>query len=449
MNLTYGSQGEEVRKLQEALNSAGYGLSTDGIYGSKTQAAVRDYQSKNGLSVDGIAGTNTLGKLYGTSGTSGTGSTTGSAATTGDAEVKAPEAAQPTGYQEGDAVTQAKNLLQQQMSQKPGAYDSQWQKSLDEILNKINNREEFSYDLNGDALYQQYKDRYVQQGQQAMMDTMGQAAALTGGYGNSYAQTAGQQTYQGYLQGLNDKVPELYQLALDRYNQQGQDLYNQYALLGDRENLDYNRYRDTVSDYNAELERLYNQYNTERDYDYGKYADARDFQYQTERDKTADEQWKTEFDEAVRQFNFANGAGSGSSGGGGGSSGGSGGSGGGGNGGSDSSYSGTSGNPGYTKAQIMALQAAAGITVDGIWGPQTAAAYASGIRPSAEETKEYTGGNTTSYDQVVTDLNTYISRGASKSQINTALRLALNGGKITQAEYSTLKATYAPAGSTY
>ena len=32
MNLSYGSQGEEVRKLQEALNSQGYGLSADGIY---------------------------------------------------------------------------------------------------------------------------------------------------------------------------------------------------------------------------------------------------------------------------------------------------------------------------------------------------------------------------------------------------------------------------------
>ena len=158
----------------------------------------------------------------------------------------------PTGgYVESDAVRLAKESLSS--LQKPGAYQSQWQKSLDDIIGKIQNREKFSYDLNGDALYQQYKDQYVTQGQQAMMDTMGQAAAMTGGYGNSYAQTAGQQTYQEYLQGLNDKVPELYQLALDQYNREGDELYNQYGLLSDRENTDYGRYRDTVSDYNTNI----------------------------------------------------------------------------------------------------------------------------------------------------------------------------------------------------
>ena len=85
---------------------------------------------------------------------------------------------------------------------KPGAYTSQWQGQLSDAIGKILDRKEFSYDVNSDALYQQYKDRYVQGGKMAMMDTLGQAATLTGGYGNSYAQAAGQQAYQGYLQGL-------------------------------------------------------------------------------------------------------------------------------------------------------------------------------------------------------------------------------------------------------
>ena len=225
----------------------------------------------------------------------------------------------PTGgYVESEAVRLAKENLSS--LQKPGAYQSSWQKNLDDVIGKIQNREKFSYDLNGDALYQQYKDQYVTQGQQAMMDTMGQAAAMTGGYGNSFAQTAGQQTYQGYLQGLNDKVPELYQLALDKYNREGDELYNQYGLLSDRESIDYGRYRDTVSDYNTERGYLTDQYNTERDFDYGKYADKRDytyqvardavadkqwqdsFDYQKDRDSVADTQWQAQFDESVRQF---------------------------------------------------------------------------------------------------------------------------------------------------
>lgn len=273
MNLKYGSQGDEVKKLQEALNSQGYGLSVDGVYGAKTQAAVRDYQSKQGLAVDGIAGVNTQGKLYATSGESQQQAAPAPATPT-------YETPKPSAYQPSETVQQAQALLQQQLSKRPGEYQSQWQDKLDELLGRIQNREPFSYDLNGDALYQQYKDRYIQQGKQAMMDTMGQAAALTGGYGNSYAQTSGQQTYQGYLQGLNDKIPELYQLALDVYDREGQDLYDQLALTGDLENQDYSRYRDDLSDYNAELDRLWSQYVTERDTDYDRYAEERDYGYQ-------------------------------------------------------------------------------------------------------------------------------------------------------------------------
>ena len=68
MNLTYGSRGDDVRKLQQALQSAGYDIGStgaDGIYGGRTQAAVRRYQQANGLSADGIAGDLTQGKLYG------------------------------------------------------------------------------------------------------------------------------------------------------------------------------------------------------------------------------------------------------------------------------------------------------------------------------------------------------------------------------------------------
>lgn len=220
-------------------------------------------------------------------------------------------------YKESDAVKQSKAAWDQAVSQKPGEYQSAWQTQLNDSINKILNREKFSYDFNADALYQQYKDQYMLQGQKAMMDTMGQAAAMTGGYGNSYSQSVGQQAYQGYMQQLNDKVPELYQLALSKYQMESDEMKDRAALIAQMENQDYGRYRDQVSDYNAELDRLQNQYNTERDYDYSKWADNRDFsygqyiddrnyQYQQDRDKVSDEQWQKQFDEALRQWNFAN-----------------------------------------------------------------------------------------------------------------------------------------------
>lgn len=124
-----------------------------------------------------------------------------------------------------------------------GGYSSQWEGQLSDAIGKILDRKDFSYDMNADALYQQYKDRYVQGGKMAMMDTMGQAAALTGGYGNSYAQAVGQQAYQGYLQGLSDKYPELYQLALDKYDRESEAMYRRYSLLGAQEGRDYERYQ--------------------------------------------------------------------------------------------------------------------------------------------------------------------------------------------------------------
>ena len=216
-------------------------------------------------------------------------------------------------YVESDAVRQAKQSLEAQAASKPGAYASKYQSGIDDTINKIMNREKFSYDLNGDALYQQYKDQYSQQGKMAMMDTMGQAAAMTGGYGSSYGQSVGQQAYQGYLQQLNDVVPELYQMAYDRYNQEGQDLYNQYSLLSSQDQADYGKHRDTVADHNTERDYLANRYDSERNYDYGKYTDDRNFDYssfidnrnydyQVGRDEVADSQWQATFDEGIRQY---------------------------------------------------------------------------------------------------------------------------------------------------
>ena len=196
-------------------------------------------------------------------------------------------------YNESEKVKRLAEDMALHEAKNPGEWSGgTYGKGMDEALQKVLNRDKFQYDINGDALYQQYKDRYIQQGKQAMMDTVGQAAALTGGYGNSYAQKAGQQAYQGYLQGLNDKVPELYQMALERYNQEGTDLLNKYGLMSDQYAKEYSRYRDSVGDWRAQRDYLATLYNNERSFDYTGY-----------RDRVADEQWQKNFDEALRQYN--------------------------------------------------------------------------------------------------------------------------------------------------
>lgn len=61
--LRYGMTGESVKTLQSALNRAGYSLTVDGVFGSNTTKAVKDFQQKHGLLADGVCGPKTWDKL--------------------------------------------------------------------------------------------------------------------------------------------------------------------------------------------------------------------------------------------------------------------------------------------------------------------------------------------------------------------------------------------------
>lgn len=62
--LSYGSSGTEVKKMQQALKALGYNVSADGSYGALTQMAITQFQKRNGLTADGVAGSATLKLLY-------------------------------------------------------------------------------------------------------------------------------------------------------------------------------------------------------------------------------------------------------------------------------------------------------------------------------------------------------------------------------------------------
>ena len=177
------------------------------------------------------------------------------------------------GYTPGSAVQQAQAYLNQVQSRRPGEYQSQWDGELTELYNRIANRKPFSYDIGTDPVYQQYREQYQRQGRLAMQDTMGQAAALTGGYGSTYGEQVGQQAYNAYLQNLNDVVPDLYNAEYNRYRDEGTDLYNQYGLLSDRENQAYSRYRDTVNDYYSDLSDARSAYDSAYSRDYNQWSD--------------------------------------------------------------------------------------------------------------------------------------------------------------------------------
>lgn len=188
-----------------------------------------------------------------------------------------------------------------------GAYKS--------LMDSILNREKFSYDMNADALYQQYKNQYTALGKLAMQDTIGQASALTGGYGNSYATSAGSQAYQNYLNQLNERVPELMQLALSTYNAEGDRLYNNMSLMQSDRKTEYGEWADK---YNRLLgDRTYygDNYNTVRSQDYAAWADNRSYDqnqywqeynagYQKDRDAVADSQFDRQMSLQENEFAY-------------------------------------------------------------------------------------------------------------------------------------------------
>ena len=148
------------------------------------------------------------------------------------------------------------NYEKKRTDEKP-VYDDSYDKKLNESYDKIKNRSSFRYSLKNDPMYTKYRNDYISQGKMAMRDTAGRASSLSGGYASSYAETAGQQSYDSYLTKLGDVIPELYQLAYSRYAEEGDRLKDEYELLEGLRDDEYRRYTDALDDYNARQEREY------------------------------------------------------------------------------------------------------------------------------------------------------------------------------------------------
>lgn len=303
---------EREQKKAKSLGISNGSKNTVGAWNNKiahlgttaNDGAAGSYGTAEGQNKSSYSALNGLGSLGGSSYYSNVSSLSPGTTSTGSSgsNVNIKSNFKYDKYSPSEAVLAAQRRLEE--LQRPDDYQSKWSDQLQSSLDAILNRKDFQYDLNADALYQQYKEQYQNLGQQAMMDTMGQAAALTGGYGNSYASTAGNQAYQTYLQGLNDKIPELAALARSNYDADTEALYNKANLINSMENQDYSRWNDEYSRWDSERQYLYNIYNNERDFDYTGYTNDRSLDYQLARDEVDDAQWQATFDENQRQFDL-------------------------------------------------------------------------------------------------------------------------------------------------
>lgn len=206
-------------------------------------------------------------------------------------------------------------------------YNNRYDETIQDLIAGILERPEFSYDAATDPLYQQYRKQYTREGQRATEDALGAAAAASGGIPSSYASTAAGQAGNYYAAQLTDKIPELYELAynkyLNDYNMQLSDL----GVVQGAEQSDYDKYLNELSQFNTDRSFDYNvwlngynqlnnnlntalglqdagfnqylaaldQYNTDRNFSYGQFLDEINDQ-QNERAQALEEailQWET------------------------------------------------------------------------------------------------------------------------------------------------------------
>lgn len=142
------------------------------------------------------------------------------------------------------------------------AYQNRYDSTIQDLLGQLINRKEFSYDPETDQLYSQYRKQYTREGQRATQDALGAAAAASGGIPSSYAVTAASQAGDYYASQMTDKIPELYQLAYNKYmNDYNMQLSDLGAVQG-AEQSDYEKYLNAL-----------NQYNADRSFSYGQFLD--------------------------------------------------------------------------------------------------------------------------------------------------------------------------------
>ena len=181
---------------------------------------------------------------------------------------------------------------------------------INALMSQIEGREKFSYDFNTDPLFQNALQGAMSAGQTAMQDTIGQASALTGGYGSSYATSAANQTYNQFVKGAYDSLPDYYALAKNAYDQEGQELYDRLGMYRTADETEYGRLGNAYALNLANAESLYGkEYNNY--WDTAKYnlnvAQANnDLKYNMAKLEEQKRQYNLDLEEQKRQFNAKN-----------------------------------------------------------------------------------------------------------------------------------------------
>lgn len=141
------------------------------------------------------------------------------------------------------------------------SYVNQYNQLQNQLLNRVTNPTPFSWSPDTDPLYGSYRKQYLREGDRATANALGQAAAATGGRPSTYAVQAATQAGDYYASKAADILPQLYQMAYERWLQGNNQNMNALNAVNALANQDYNRYLTELGQYNTDRSFAYNQWN--------------------------------------------------------------------------------------------------------------------------------------------------------------------------------------------
>jgi len=180
-------------------------------------------------------------------------------------------------YKQSDAIQTAANALKAHTANKPGEYQSQYQEDIGAMIQNALERKPLVYDYSQDQNYGDYIARYDEQGRETMENALADTEQLTAGYGNSYGDRVGAQTYQRWLQ--NRDAAMLPRMQAQAYREDQADAAQDAANIGmlqSQDTREYGRHRDTVQDWRNDLNFLYTQLGDMSKQEYQRYLNDRD-----------------------------------------------------------------------------------------------------------------------------------------------------------------------------
>ena len=196
-------------------------------------------------------------------------------------------------------------------------YSSAYGDTEKNLLAQLEKEASSGNDAQRDDLFASYAKQYRREGERAVADTMGTAAALTGGIPSTAAVTAANQAGQYYATKLSDKLPELEAAAANQKAARQQLLLNALQAASSADDRNYQRYLDEIGlDYDqmdllralrnddyVQYRDALSQYNTDRDFGYRQFTD--DLQYQDYRSDTgrAQKNYENELEMEKQQYN--------------------------------------------------------------------------------------------------------------------------------------------------